>query len=183
MRFPLKTQLKDSLAEFGSTRSLVLAGLLTAAAVIIDRVFTLEVSPVLEIGFAFLATALCAALCGPWVAGTAGVAVDLLSYFLRPNGGFFFGFTFNQFLLGFIYGLWFYKRRPRPLLAVGACLTVTLLINFLLTPLWLHMMYGQAFVVFSSVKIIKNIIKLPIDAALLYGSLRMAQRLPRPAGA
>ena len=105
MRFLLKVQLVDSLAEFGRTRSLVVAGLLTGAAVIIDRLFTFEVSPVLEIGFAFLATALCAALCGPWVAGTAGVAVDLLSYFLRPNGAFFFGFTFNQFLLGFIYGL------------------------------------------------------------------------------
>lgn len=183
MRFPLKVQLVDSLAEFGRTRSLVLAGLLTGAAVIIDRLFTFEVSPVLEIGFAFLATALCAALCGPWVAGTAGVAVDLLSYFLRPNGGFFIGFTFNQFLLGFIYGLWFYKRRPRPLLAVGACLTVTLLINFVLTPLWLHMMYGQAFVVFSSVKIIKNIIKLPIDAALLYGALKAAGRARNRAAA
>ena len=96
MRFPLKVQLVDSLAEFGRTRSLVVAGLLTGAAVIIDRLFTFEVSPVLEIGFAFLATALCAALCGPWVAGTAGVAVDLLSYFLRPNGAFFFGFTFNH---------------------------------------------------------------------------------------
>ena len=120
MPFPLRTQLVDSLAGFGRTRSLVLAGLLTAAAVVMDRVFTIEVSPVLEIGFAFLATALCAALCGPWVAGTAGVAVDLLSYFLRPNGAFFFGFTFNQFLLGFLYGLWFYKRRPHPALAVGA---------------------------------------------------------------
>ena len=172
MRFPLKVQLVDSLAEFGRTRSLVVAGLLTGAAVIIDRLFTFEVSPVLEIGFAFLATA----LCGPWVAGIAGVAVDLLSYFLRPNGAFFFGFTFNQFLLGFIYGLWFYKRRPRPLLAVGACLTVTLVINFVLTPLWLHMMYGQAFVIFSSVKIVKNLIKLPIDAALLYGALKAAER-------
>ena len=175
MRFPLKVQLVDSLAEFGRTRSLVVAGLLTGAAVIIDRLFTFEVSPVL--------TALCAALCGPWVAGTAGVAVDLLSYFLRPNGAFFFGFTFNQFLLGFIYGLWFYKRRPRPLLAVGACLTVTLVINFVLTPLWLHMMYGQAFVIFSSVKIVKNIIKLPIDAALLYGTLKATGRARNRAAA
>ena len=167
MRFPLKVQLVDSLAEFGRTRSLVVAGLLTAAAVIIDRAFTIEVSPVLEIGFAFLATAL---------AMTAAGAVDVLSYFLRPNGAFFFGFTFNQFLLGFIYGVWFYKRRPRPLLAVGACLTVTLLINFWLTPLWLHMMYGQAFVIFSTVKIVKNVIKLPIDAALLYGMLKAAER-------
>ena len=177
MRFPLKVQLVDSLAEFGRTRSLVAAGLLTGAAVIIDRLFTFEVSPVLEIGFAFLATALCAALCGPWVAGTAGVAVDLLSYFLRPNGGFFIGFTFNQFLLGFIYGLWFYKRRPRPLLAVGACLTVTLVINFLLTPLWLHITYGQSFVVLSSLRLVKNVIKFPIDIILLMLVLKTCERM------
>lgn len=179
MRFPLKAQLADSLGEFGRTRSLVLAGLLTAAAVVMDRLLTIEVSAVLEIGFAFLATALCGRLCGPWVAGTAGVAVDILSYFLRPNGGFFFGFTLNQFLLGFIYGLWLYKRRPSVWRAVGACLTVTVLINFLLTPLWLHMMYGQAFVIFSTAKIVKNVVKLPLDAALLYGMLHLAERADR----
>lgn len=176
MRFPLKTQLAGSLAEFGRTRSLVTAGLLCAAAVVIDRLFTFEVSPVLEIGFSFLATALCGALCGPWLAGCGGVAVDILSYLLRPNGAFFFGFTFNQFLLGFIYGLWFYRRRPSPALAAGACLTVTVVINFFLTPLWLHIMYGQAFVLFSTVKIAKNIIRLPLDAAMLYFLLTAAQR-------
>ena len=184
MQFPLKTQLVGSLDEFRRPRSLVLAGLLSAAAVVMDRLLTIPVSPVLEIGFAFLATALCAYLCGPWVAGTAGIAVDILSYFLRPNGAFFFGFTLNQFLLGFIYGLWLYKRRPNPWLALGACLTVMVLINFLLTPLWLNIMYGKAFVIFSTAKIIKNILKLPIDVALLYGALRMAQRAgQRPAGA
>ena len=184
MQFPLKTQLVGSLDEFRRPRSLVLAGLLSAAAVVMDRLLTIPVSPVLEIGFAFLATALCAYLCGPWVAGTAGIAVDILSYFLRPNGAFFFGFTLNQFLLGFIYGLWLYKRRPNPWLALGACLTVMVLINFLLTLLWLNIMYGKAFVIFSTAKIIKNILKLPIDVALLYGALRMAQRAgQRPAGA
>ena len=86
MRFPLKVQLVDSLAEFGRTRSLVAAGLLTGAAVIIDRLFTFEVSPVLEIGFAFLATALCAALCGPWVAGTAGEATTTSRAMLATAG-------------------------------------------------------------------------------------------------
>ena len=79
--------------------------------------------------------------------------------------------------------MWLYKRRPNPWLALGACLTVMALINFLLTPLWLNIMYGKAFVIFSGAKIIKNIVKLPIDVALLYGALRMAQRAgQRPAG-
>ena len=41
------------------------------------------------------------------------------------------------------------------------------LFNFLLTPLWLHFLYGQAFVVLSSLRFVKNIIKFPIDVALL----------------
>lgn len=179
MKFSLKPQLVTSLQEFKSTRSLVLAGLLSAMAVVVDRLLTFEVSPVLEIGFAFLVTALCAYFCGPWVAGTAGIAVDLLSYLLRPNGAFFFGFTLNQFLLGFLYGLWLYKRKPNLWLALGACLSVMVLINFFLTPLWLNIMYGKAFVIFSSVKIIKNAIKLPIDVALMYGTLRLAEKASR----
>lgn len=183
MQFPLRVPLIDSLQEFRKPRSLVLAGLLSAAAVVMDRLLTIPVSPVLEIGFAFLATALCAYFCGPWVAGTAGIAVDLLSFLIRPNGAFFFGFTLNQFLLGFIYGMWLYKRRPNPWLALGACLTVMALINFLLTPLWLNMMYGNAFIIFSTMKIVKNLLKLPIDVALLYGALKLARRADqRPAG-
>ena len=176
----LKDKLKGE--KLSSPKTLTGAAMLVALYTILS-IFTLKLSTTWEIGFAWIALAVCGMLYGPLVGGVAGAVGDTLGFIVSPNGGFFPGFTLSAFIMGFLYGLWFYKRRPRPLLAVGACLTVTLVINFVLTPLWLHMMYGQAFVIFSSVKIVKNIIKLPIDAALLYGTLKAAGRARNRAAA
>lgn len=172
MQYPLKVQLFDSLQEFKRPRSLALAGILSAFAVVLNGPLTFSVSPVLEIGFGFAAVAMCAYFCGPWVAGTAGVGIDLLSYILRPNGAFFPGFTLNEFIIGFLYGLWLYKRKPatwqaRVFLCVGAYLCNVLLINYFLTPLWLHIMYGSAFKVLSQLKLIKTLLKSIVDLPLL----------------
>jgi ECF transporter S component (folate family) len=60
---------------------------------------------------------------------------------------------------------------------VVACkLTVTVLFNFFLTPLWLHIMYGQAFVVLSSLRVVKNAIKFPVDVLLLMLVLRACEQ-------
>ena len=61
---------------------------------------------------------------------------------------------------------------PRTL---AACLCSAALINLCLTPLWLHLQYGNAFVL-TSVRLIKNIIKLPLDTALLYALLKMVEQ-------
>ena len=55
----------------------------------------------------------------------------------------------------------------------GACLTAVLVLNLCLTPLWLHIMYGNAFVL-SAGRLLKNIVKLPVDTGLLYALLRLA---------
>ena len=57
------------------------------------------ISTFLEVGFSFLAVALCGFFYGPVVAGLAGIITDTLGYFLRPNGGYFIGFTLNEFLI------------------------------------------------------------------------------------
>lgn len=148
------------------THTLAGTGLLAALNLVLNQ-FTVALSTFLEIGFSFLAAAMCGFLYGPVVAGLAGIITDTLGYFLRPNGGYFIGFTLNEFLLGFIYGCWFYKRKVSLLRTFLACLSVVIVINFFLTPLWLNIMYGNAFVI-SSARLIKNIIKLPIDTGLLY---------------
>ena len=82
----------------------------------------------------------------------------------------------SAMLLGVVYGLWYY-RKPVQLWRIIACkLTVTVLFNFFLTPLWLHIMYGQAFVVLSSLRVIKNIIKFPVDVVLLVLVLKACQQ-------
>ena len=153
--------------------SLAGAAMLAALSLVLNQ-FTIAVSQFLEIGFSFLAAGTCAFLYGPWLAGLMGIVTDVAGYFLRPNGGFFPGFTLNEFLLGFLYGCWLYKKPVSLWRTFCACLSAVLVINLVLTPLWLNIMYGNAFVI-SGMRLIKNAVKLPLDTALLYFLLKAVE--------
>src|SRR5699024_4233556 len=159
---PLTRLRVDAVRELHDPRTLATAAVLSAVHLVLNQ-FTIPVSQLLEVGFDFLAVAAIGYLCGPWVAGLSGIVTDLLGYILRPNGPYFPGWTLSAILVGVLYGLWLY-RRPIKLWRVVLCkLNMVLLFNFLLTPLWLHITYGQSFVVLSSLRLVKNVIKFPLD--------------------
>ena len=118
----LVRRLAASAQELHRVPSLTAAAMLAAVALVLNQ-FTIAVSQFLEIGFTFLAAGVCAFLFGPWMAGLMGIVTDLIGYFLRPNGGFFPGFTLNEFLLGFLYGCWLYKKPPSWRRTFAACLS------------------------------------------------------------
>ena len=109
------------------------------------------------------------------LAGLAGIVTDTIGYLFRPNGPYFPFFAINEFLLGFIYGCWFYKKPVTLLRTFLACLTVVLVINLCLSPIWLNMMYGNVAVI-SGIRLIKNMIKLPVDTLLLYTILKTLEK-------
>lgn len=168
-------RMRGALAELHDVRSLAGTSMFAALTVVLDRIATFQVSQLLEIGFSFVGVAAAAFLYGPWCAGLSGAVVDILAYFLRPNGGFFIGFTLNQFLLGFLYGCWLYKKPVRLWRCAAACLTVTLVLNLCLTPVWLHLMYGNALAL-TTLRIVKNILKFPVDTALMYVVLKFSEQ-------
>lgn len=168
------SRMREALAELHDVRSLAGTSMFAALTVVLDRIATFQVSQLLEIGFSFVAVAAAAFLYGPWCAGLSGVVVDILAYFLRPNGGFFIGFTLNQFLLGFLYGCWLYGKPVRLWRCAAACLTVTLVLNLCLTPVWLHLMYGNALAL-STLRLVKNVLKFPVDTTLMYLVLKFAE--------
>ena len=170
----LAARLRDAAREVRRTGSLAGAAMLAAVGLVLNQI-VVPVSQFLEIGFAFLAAGACAFLYGPWVAGLMGIVTDIIGYFLRPNGGFFPGFTLNEFLLGFLYGCWLYKKPVSLWRTFCACLSAVLLINLLLTPLWMRLMYGNSFVL-TSLRLVKNAVKLPLDTALLYCVLKTAEK-------
>ena len=166
----------DAVQELHRPRTLALAAIFSALHLVLNQ-FTIPVSQLLEVGFDFLAVAATGYLCGPWVAGLSGIVTDLLGYILRPNGPYFPGWTLSAVLVGMLYGFWLY-RRPVTLGRVVLCkLNMVLLFNFLLTPLWLSICYGQSFVVLSSLRLVKNIIKFPIDIILLMLVLKTCERM------
>lgn len=169
----LFARLKLAAAELRSTKSLVGASMMAALNLVLNQ-FTIMVSQMLEIGFAFLATAAAAYLYGPWLAGLMGIVTDTVGYFLRPNGPYFPFWALNEFLLGFLYGCFFYKRPVTLARTAAAYGTAMVIINLGLSPLWLHMMYGNALVI-TGARLIKNLVMFPLNTALLYAVLRALQ--------
>ena len=170
----------DSAAELKNLRSLTGSGLLSALSVILNQ-FTSFFSQVLRVSFTFLPIALSGMLYGPVLTGSLGAVVDILKYFTRNDGGAFFpGFTISEFIVGFLYGLFLYRKRVTLPRVFMARLTVTVVNNLFLTPLWLSMLYGDAFVALVAARIVKNIIMLPIETALLYVILKQVSALRLP---
>ena len=167
-------RIKDSALEIKSVKSLCGCAMLTALHVVISSV-RIVISNLLEISFSYLAVGVCAMMYGPLLTGLAVVIADLLNYIVRPSGPFFPGFTINAFVSAFIYGCFLYKKEvtlPRTILCR---LTVVIVINLILTPIWLNILYGNA--LFAMPRIIKNIVMFPIDTALLYITLKTASRI------
>lgn len=170
-------RMKDAVGELKNVRSLAGASMLSALGVVIHALTTVAASLTQIVSFTFLTVGVSGLLYGPVVTGCIGAITDILKYIVKPNGGFFPGFTLSEFLLGFLFGLFFYQRKVTLLRVFAAKLTTTLLINLTLTPLWLSMMYGNAFIVLVSGRIVKNLIMLPIETGLLYFLLKKVQEI------
>lgn len=175
---------KESAQSFKSVQKIAFASMMTALNTLIGAFKIVLIPKVLTISFASLAVAPCAIVCGPLLTGTVGMIADILKYLIYPDGPFFFGFTLNEFLTGFIYGCFFYKVSNISLKRViCARVVIVLLLNMILTPLWLFMMYGDSFLVLVSARIVKNIVMLPIDIGLLYMVIKTAQKIVKHSGA
>lgn len=172
----LPALLSSSMKEIKKVSSLTGCAMLTALNVAISQ-FRIVISNILEISFSSVMVGASALLYGPMITALAGGIADTLKFIARPTGPYFPGFTINEILLGFIYGLFFYKKKVTLKRTFAAKLTVTIIINLILTPIWLNILYGQAFLVLLSARIVKNIVMLPIETAFLYFVLKTAEKV------
>jgi len=163
---------ESSVQELRRVSSLTGAAMLSALNVILNQ-FTVVLSLTQKLGFSFLTVGVSGMLYGPVLTGLIGAGTDILKFFVGPpNGPFFPGFTLSEFLQGFLYGLFLYQKPVTLKRTFAAKLTTTLVINMTLTPLWLSMMYGDAFYVLVGARLLKNVLMLPIETALLYFLLK-----------
>ena len=163
--FNFWADIRESANQIRHVKSLTGGAMLTALNIILNSM-RIVVSSFLEISFAFLAVAAGGMLYGPVMGGIIAVVADTFGFFISPNGGFFPGFTLSAFLSGFLFGLFFYKKKITFKRVVAASVAHMIVFNFILTPLWLNIMYGSALM--SSARIIKSVACFPVDTALLY---------------
>lgn len=164
-------RLKDSFAqsakELKKTRSLAVAAMLLAIAVVLGF-FSVQLTESIRISFTFLANELTGMLFGPVVGMLEGGLADIVNYMIKPTGPFFPGFTISGILGGLIYGTFLYKK---PLTLRRIILTnslVTVFVNMLLNTYWLTLLYGNAYLVILPARIVKELILLPINVAMFW---------------
>ncbi|MBQ0064291.1 MAG: folate family ECF transporter S component [Firmicutes bacterium] len=169
----------ESTKELKKLNSLTGTAILTALKAVVAE-FTIAVSNILEIGFSNIIVGATAMYYGPVLTGLAGIMADTIEYLLRPSGPYFPGFALNEFVIGFIYGCFFYKKTVTLKRVICAEFLVFLIVNMGMTPLWLHMLYGNGFIALFTARIATQLIKLPINIALLYFLLTTLQRIKKP---
>lgn len=167
---------RASARELRSVQALSVCGMLLALKIVLGF-FSIDVSQFLKIGFSFLPVAVTGMLFGPVAAGIVGASGDIISYVIHSTGPYFPGFTLNAFASGFLYGLFLYRRPVRFGRAFAAKASVTALVGLTLNPLWLSVLYGRAFWAVFTARVATNIVQLPVDAVLLFLTLRLMERV------
>ncbi len=172
----IKQLFSDSLHEFTVTKNLVLCGLMAAIAIVLSMVASISIGPYVKIGFSGIPNRIVEFLFGPVVGCIFGGALDLLKFMIKPDGPFFFGFTFNVMLAGLIYGCLLYHKPLSIKRIVIAEFLVKLIVNCGLNTLWISMLYGKAFFVLLPMRLLKNVIMLPIDSAVVFFALSLTKQ-------
>ena len=166
----------DSAKELKKTSALAVCAMLAALALILNSVASINIGPYVKIGFSGIPNQLMDYLFGP-VSGClfAGV-LDLVKFFMKPDGPFFFGFTFNAMLAAFIYGCFYYRRKLTIWRVLAAKFVVILIVNVLLNTLWLDMLYGKGFLAILPMRTVKNLIMWPIDSFIFFTITRLIEQ-------
>lgn len=157
-----------------TTRNLVYLALLMAMALILGRFSVgnewIKVSP------AFIATGIMGYYFGPWLAALAAALNDQISFLLWGVGANFIGFTLSAAVGALIYGLFFHEQAVSLGRTIFAVATVVLVVNIGLDTLWIVMM-GFKFNIIIWPRVIKNLVVLPVQAALLYTVIKSVVRV------
>lgn len=189
---------RDSALSLRSLRTLTTTGLLMAMAIALRSV-GIDVTPDLRIVFTYIPLCIIGMLYGPVVCGMSVFAVDIIGYIVanRSPRGYMPQLIPVEILTGVIYGLILYKQVLRPhgsdiLRAAAARLGSVVVCNICLRSVILYVSFTNpdfslmcfvngntamrdAFLLWVSPRVMKNIVQYFIDVPLLAAALPAAQ--------
>ncbi len=139
----------------------VCVALLIALDVILTRFLSIQ-TQFLRIGFGFLPIAIAGIAYGPVWGLICGAVGDILGMLIYPSAAYFPGFTLTAALTGAVFGILLYNNKTSLVRIIIASAIVCICLNLGLDTLWLHMMYGDAFLAILPGRIIKCMINIPV---------------------
>ena len=197
--------LKDSKKELNSTLSIVICAMMAALSIILSYTTSFYITPTIKVGFSGLPNRLVDHMFGPVVGAVFGGVMDVLKFLIKPDGGFFFGYTLTAIVGGFLYGLFYYRLQikkpldieientPRTkvilawikvnsktiLLIFIANTLVKVICNIGMNTLWTSMTSGKAWIALIPTRLAKNLIQIPVDTVLHFVLLKLFCQLKR----
>lgn len=165
----------DSLKEIKNLKCLCTMGMLGALSIILNS-FSIQIGDFIKIGFTSECNVLVDCLFGPAAGAIFGAAMDLLKFFIKPTGPYFWGWTFSAALAGVIMGFGFYKKKITFVRIIIVRFINSIVINVILGTYWLHVMYGKAFWALIPTRLFKNVIMLPIEALIFLVIYKAVER-------
>lgn len=162
--------------ELKSVKNLAVASLLITMKLILD-LFTIQLNQALHLSFEFLPFASLSMLFGPVTGAMCGGLSDIINYIMNPKGAFFPGFTISAMVSGIIYGISFYKKEISIKRCIFAEIAIVVIVDILLNTFWLSLLYGKGFFVLLPMRIIKNLVMIPINVAMMYFVLKLVDKV------
>lgn len=154
------------------SKKIILTAVLLALLIILSRFLAIK-TPIMKISFGFVPTMLCAIWLGPKWTILLNVLGDLIGAIFFPTGPYFIGYTISTAVSGLIYGVFLYKGKNYSdkmflLRLIIATLLVAILVNMGLNTLWISITTGKAFIVLLSVRVVKQLIMIPIHVIVIF---------------
>ena len=165
----------DARAQLKNVRMLTLAGIITAASIVLESFPIYLLGTSLKIYFSFLVISLGCYVYGPAVGILVGFANDTLGFLISSFGEPYFpGYLITAMLSGLIYGTLLYRQRITVLRLVMVRLIINYGSNVLLGSVWKAMLYGKGYYYYFTTGLIKNTTMLPIEVLLMVLMFQLA---------
>ena len=167
----------SSMRELASPKNLALCGVMGALSMVLGIVASIQIGPYIKIGFSGLPNRIVECLFGPVIGCIFGGTMDILKFIAKPEGPFFFGFTFDAMLAGILYGSILYKKPVTIPRVFVAELAAKVIVNCGFNTLWISVLYGKGFLAILPMRLLKNAIMLPIDTIITFAMLTLATQI------
>ncbi|WP_310604391.1 folate family ECF transporter S component [Anaerosporobacter sp.] len=167
--------LKKQITNFSKLRNLVFCALMVAMYIIVSF-FDISITQTIEIRLGFIIIAAAGMLGGPIMGLSVGALGDVVKMLITGGKGssFFFGFTVTYALMGFLFGLVFYKSKVTIARAIAASVCEFAISIFFNT--WnLSILFGSPYKALFFSRLPKSATMLVVNAFLLFIIMRALQ--------
>ena len=158
----------SSAKELGTLHTVVFCGLMGGLSIILAMVASVKMGPYINIGFSWIPNRIVDFMFGPIVGMIYGGAMDIVKWMAKPDGDFMIIYTFVPMLTGIIVGTLLYKKPVSLVRIIIVQIIIKIFINAGLNTYLMSVTGGKAFMELLPLRLLKNVIMIPIDSMILF---------------